>query len=199
MTKKERFDKAWENFPLPQARVQRKRPVASVRAARVLSGLLIVLGTVCILFTEEIHAILPCILGVNMAGLGMCDIYRGVRSGEIRDQNTKLTANGIVMAVLGFVFLFRYRSADTVVGSIWGMIGLLKGSEELNLALYHIAEGSSFAKELLHAGVELFLAVLLLLDPLTATKHHLFLLGIELVLYGFQMIGETRRREEAPN
>lgn len=193
MKPKNRFCRAAEKLPVPPSHKRKKHPITSIKAANLLSLLFILQGAVCLLFTQTIHAVFPGILGTTMVIFGFCDIYRGVRSGEFRDQETKLTASGIVMAILGAVILLRRRNADSIIGSIWGVLGLTKGSEELNLAICHAANGSPFAKELLHGALELLLALALLLDPLTAVGHHLFLLGFELILYGVQLRAEARK------
>ena len=72
-------------------------------------------------------------------------------------------------------------------------MGLTKGTETLNRMICQLTTGRPFVKELIHGGIELLLGILLLLDPLTAVAHHLFLLGIELVAVGLQAVQETKR------
>lgn len=124
--------------------------------------------------------------------LGICNIYRDVLIKEYKKPETKLTSNGIIMIVLGLVILYHHNNADSVIGSIRGLIGLAKGSEELNLAIYYMANKKAFLKELIQAILELLLSLLLLVDPMSAMKHHLFILGFELIILGLHIISETK-------
>ena len=128
---------------------------------------------------------------------GVCDIYRGVVTGEFRQADTKLTSHGISTLLLGCVILYHHRSADSIIGAIWGVIGLTKGTETLNRAICKWSSKDTFAGELIHGSIELLLGTLLLIDPLTAVGHHLFILGIELVVVGIQAVKEAKKYPDA--
>ena len=93
---------------------------------KMFAILLMVFGGLCILFTEQIHSVFRYMLGGNMIAIGLCDLCRGIKMEEFRNHETKLTANGIVMMILGLVIIFHQGNADSIIGSIWGVIGLLK-------------------------------------------------------------------------
>ena len=108
-------------------------------------------------------------------------------------RHTKLTSQGIVTALLGIVILFHHQNADQIVGAIWGVIGLGKGSETLNIAICKCAEKKPFTWKMIHGIIDLVLGILLLLDPLTAVEHHLIILGLELVAVGMQAVTDTKK------
>jgi len=183
----------FEKSPAHKAQKLRHHHFTSLTAARILASLLGILGVLCILFTEHIHSVFPYILGTIMAVIGLFDLYRGIMTAEFRNSETKLTSNGIVMLLLGIVILFHRRETDIIVGSVWGAIGLFKGSEELNMAIYHRFSKEPFIGEAIHSIGELLLAIMLLLDPLTGVKHHLFILGFELIWHSLKLFRECKK------
>lgn len=148
-------------------------------------------GFVCLLFTDKMYNALPYILGIMMCALGVIDTLRGVYTEEFRKRETKLTANGIVVLLLGIVILWKRTNADNLIGAIWGTIGLLKGSEELNAAIYSCARKERFIGKSIRALIELILGFLLLIDPVSNIQHHLTILGLELIVAGVKTWNET--------
>lgn len=191
-TKKE-IHELMQKAPVPQARGRKHQHFTSICAAKIFAVLQTSLGVLCMLFTEQIHSLFPFALGLLMTATGICDIYRGVVTQEFRQAETKLTARGIVTLILGCVIVYHHRESDPIIGAIWGSIGIMKGTETLNLAIYKYSAGISYIGKMVHGGVELLLGILLLLDPLTAVEHHLFILGIELVAVGIQAVKETKQ------
>ena len=189
---KKHIKERMEKVPVPKAHGHKKHQITNRVLASALAVALMIFGMMCIFFTDKIHAVFRYILGINMAALGVCDLYRGITLEEFKKNDTKLTANGIVMLILGFVILFHNGNADSIIGSIWGMLGIFKGTEELNQAIYHYFSKEAFMGKAIHAVVELLLAIVLLVDPVIAVKHHVAILGVELVWYGLQIISDMR-------
>ena len=183
-----------EKAPVPAARGHRHFHFTSLKAARFFACALVLAGIVCMLFTSQVHRLFPIVLGILMQGIGICQIYRGIVTGEYRRADTKLTSTGIIMAILGGVILYHHHDADSIIGAIWGMIGLYKGSETLNLVIHDCCSRKPFARKLIHGAIELILGILLLIDPDEAVRHHVFILGIELCAIGIQAVLETKRR-----
>lgn len=166
--------------------------VSNITAGRVFAWLLILSGLACVLLTGVVYHALPFLLGGLMVVLGLNRFVCGIWTKEYQTKETKLTANGIVYFTLGVVILCHYRDADAVIGSIWGFLGLMKGSEAINSALYSLSHKGPFVGEGLQGAVELALGILLLVDPASAVEHHVFLLGLELVAVGWQILREMR-------
>ena len=178
--------------PVPKAYNGPRRHFTNLKAGRIFAALLILSGMICLLFTEQVYFALPYILGVSMAAIGINHMIRGICTEEFRNIETKLTANGIVYLILGGVILYHHGNADDVIGSIWGILGLIKGSEVLNKAIYHCAAKEPFIAKGIEAVIELWLGILLLLDPSSAVQHHVFILGLELAIVGWQLLREVR-------
>lgn len=190
-----RFKEHLKKAPVPRAHKFQHHPIASFPAARILSVLLAVSGALCILFWEHVYSIFPYILGTIMATTGAFDLYRGIVTQEYKRIETKLTSSGIVMLILGIVILIPKENADSIIGSIWGAIGLFKGTEELNIAIYHGCSNQLFVRETVHAVIELLLAVVLLLAPMDTVKHHILFLGLELIWSSIHLTKERKRLE----
>ena len=159
---------------------------------RVWAVLLMVLGAGCILLARQVYRALPFLLGAGMVLVGTSHMAYGLWTREYRWKETKLTANGIVYLILGLVILFHHANADAVIGSIWGVLGLMKGSEALNAALYRFSRREPWAALAMQAAVELVLGFLLLIDPSSAVRHHVPLLGVELAVIGWQSLRESK-------
>lgn len=184
-----------EKAPVPRAHKPQHHHIAGSPAAQILSVLLGVSGALCILFWDQVYSIFPYILGTIMAATGALDLYRGIVTREYRQIETKLTSNGIVMLLLGIVVLIPKENADSIVGSIWGAIGLFKGTEELNVAIHHGCTNQPFVRETVHAVIELLLAVVLLLAPMDTVRHHILFLGLELIWSSIHLTKERKRLE----
>ncbi len=166
--------------------------ITSVKAAKLVSLLMTIFGVCCMLFTEHMYRILPFALGVAMCILGLLEVWIGWRTEEYREEETKLTSNGIVFIILGCVILWNHANADFIIGAIWGVLSLVKGSEELNQVFYRILHKTPYILKLIHCCTELLLGFILLLDPTAAIKNHVFILGIELSIVSLQIMQEIR-------
>lgn len=76
---------------------------------------------------------------------------------------------------------------------------MLKGSEELNSALHKAYLKKPFGKKLIRALVELLLGILLLIDAPAALQHHIFLLGVELLLVGWRILQDAKLLKQQKN
>ena len=194
MKAKSNIHKLVEAAPVPKAHGHMRHSFTNVQAAIFFAVVQTMLGIACILFTEQIHHVFPIILGIFMVTLGSCDIIRSVVTKEYRRKETKLISHGIVVLILGFVILFHHQNADQIIGAIWGVIGLYKGSESLNTAIYQRCAKLPFTRSILHGLIDILLGITLLIDPMKAVTHHLFILGIELIFLGIQSIVETKKQ-----
>ena len=177
----------------PALRAFRREPPRAISrtSGRICGVVLLLSGAVCILLTGQVYRALPYILGIGMVLIGVNCTVCGLWTGEYRNKETKLTAKGIVYIALGLVILHHRANADAVIGSIWGVLGLMKGSEALNEALYRLSRKESFAALAIQAVIEVVLGFLLLTDPSSAVRHHVLLLGLELLAVGWQALREA--------
>lgn len=183
--------------PIHNSSGHHKGPSMEKRTERILAAGFILLGLACMLWTHEIHRIFPFLLCAVMLLLGTHHIYYGIRIKEYLCKETKLIANGVMYFVLAIVILIRHQNADALIGGIWGVIGLMTGVEELNAAIYHFSREERFEGLALRAVIELVLALLLLIDPMNAVGHHVFILGMELIFEGIKLFMPNDEELEA--
>ena len=192
MKSKEEVRSIITNTPTARAYHKERHHFTNVTIGRVFASLLILAGAACLLLTQHVYNALPYILGGAMLLIGANHTVCGLWTKEYESSETKLTANGIVYFALGLVILFHHANADAVIGSIWGILGLMKGSEALNGALYRLSNKEPCAALGVQAAVELVLGFLLLIDPWSSVRHHVPLLGVELAVIGWQSLRESR-------
>lgn len=146
------------------------------------------------MFTEHIYRILPVALGITMIIQGIFETWIGWKTEEYKEKETKLTSNGIVFLVLGSVILCNYSNADFIIGAIWGVLSLVKGSEELNQVLYRRIHKAPYRSKLIHCCIELLLGLILLVDPSASIKHHSrFTIQVQHMAIGKKGVTHRRR------
>lgn len=177
---------------VPKAHPRNKHKPSSAKAGFIAAVIFIIAGVLFLLLTDKIHIVFPYIAGIFLLLIGSFDAVRGIKLQEYKDPGTKLLANGIVYMILGLVILYHRKDSVHMIGSLWGILGVIKSSEALNISLHQMSTKQPFYKELIRAVVELILSVLLLLDAHSALHHHIFLLGIELLVVGWRILQDAK-------
>ena len=157
-----------------------------------LTGILCLLGIQCLFFVDFLYGLLPWLMGGFLAGAGVLAMIDSILAGEYRKLETKLSSSGILMLVVGVAIMVRGSAADGLIGVAWGIFGLIQGSESLNVAIYNLANRKKWGMDMLQAAVQITLALLLLVDPMTKLYPHMRILGLELLAMGFHIFREIR-------
>lgn len=150
------------------------------------------LGILCLLFVDFIYGLLPYIMGGFMAIAGVAAIAGSLITKEYQRSDTRLISRGILLLVVGAAVIVRGEQADGLMGAAWGIFGLIKGSESLNVAIYNLTNRKKWAVDMLQAAVQITLALLLLVDPMSKLYPHMRILGLELLATGFHIFREIR-------
>lgn len=150
------------------------------------------LGCVCLLFVDFIYKLLPYLMGGFMAGTGVLAIIGAVLSKEYLKLETKLSSSGILVLVIGIAIMVRGTKADGLIGVAWGVLGLIQGSESLNVAIYNLAHKKKWPADMIQAIIQIALAMLLLVDPVSKLYPHMRILGLELLAMGFHIFRKVR-------
>lgn len=151
-----------------------------------------VLGALCLFWVDLIYKLLPYIMGGLMAGTGVLAIAGAVLSKEYLKPETKLSSSGILVFVIGIAIIVRGGQADGLIGVAWGILGLIQGSESLNVAIYNLAHRKKWPADMLQAVVQITLALLLLVDPASKLYPHMRILGLEMLSMGFHIFRKIR-------
>lgn len=189
---KNRFEKLISNASVPKAHPKKEHKPSSVKAGIIAAVCFSVIGLLLLLVTNRMYAVFPYMAGIFLLLMGSFDVIRGIKTQEYQDAETKLIANGIVYTILGIVILHVRNDSEYMIGALWGVLGVIKSSEALNISLHQMYLKKPFLKELLRAVIELLLGILLLLDARSSLQHHIFLLGVELLLVGWSILQDTK-------
>lgn len=170
--------------------------IFSSSAARSVGyGIVLIMGAVgvlCLFFVDFSYKLLPYIIGGFMAGTGVLAIVGSVLSKEYLKLETKLSSSGILVLVIGIAIIVRGGQADGLIGVAWGILGLIQGSESLNIAIYNLAHKKKWLVEMLQAVVQITPALLLLVDPALKLYPHMQILGLELLAMGLNIFRKIR-------
>ena len=165
---------------------------ASRRIGYVVVGLLCALGIQCLFLVDFIYKLFPYIIGGFMAGTGVLAIVGSVLEKEYLRLDTKLLSSGILVFVIGIAIMARNIQSDGLIGIAWGILGMIQGSESLNVAIYNLAHKNKWMKDMLQAAIQIVLALLLLVDPASKLYPHMPILGLEMLAMGFHIFREIR-------
>ncbi len=143
-------------------------------------------GVILILFASHLTTLLPYVLGPIMILEGILLGIPAICSKEYKVIETKATAGAVVLCIVGVLILYKHDDCLSLLGTVWGLYGLISGTHELNEAFYRMGHKQRFVLPLLEAVITLALAVLLLADPFHSFVHHVQILGIELILSVFR-------------
>ena len=161
------------------------------KAAIIASLLFPFIGIACILAPEGIMNFLPYLLGGLMLVVGAADLIT-----DLTDPNKKASSisqgSDVVMIVVGGMLLVKGTALLTLVGVVWGFIGLSKAAGEIDETFHAIRARAPFALLALSSAIEVVLGTLLIASPLENIEHHVLLLDLAPVHH------PQRQRENAP-
>lgn len=148
-----------------------------------------IIGILCILGSKHITAVLPYLLGAAMilAGLVRCVLY--AQSKAVLDRDAADLSYGLVLLIMGLVFVAQGSNALGALGTTWAVIGIRKASKSLECAIQQIRLKRGFFAPIAEFLVRLGLALVLLFDPSEKFSTHILILGIELIAISIRMPG----------
>ena len=124
---------------------------------------LLVVGFLCLFFVDFIYKLLPYTMGSLMIAIGVSSVFCAV----------------ITRGYKSISIIVHGNRADGLIGVIWGIFGLLEGTESLNVAIYNITHKKKWLADMLQTMLQITLALLLLIDPVTKLYPHMRILGME--------------------
>lgn len=158
----------------------------------IIALILAVLGILCLFFVDLVYKLLPYIMGSFMTVTGMISIVGAFFSREYERLETKRFSSGIILLVVGISIVGRGKKAQGLIGAAWGIFGLFQGSESLNVAVYGLVHKEKWLFNILQAMVQILLALLLLMDPVSKLYPHMRILGLGLLSMGLHIFCEIK-------
>ena len=156
---------------------------------KVIRWLFPIIGVLCVLCAKHITVILPYLLGAAMilAGLVRCAVY--AQSGAGSDRGAADLSYGLVLLIMGAVFVVQGPNALGPLGTTWAIIGIRKASKSLERAVRQARLRRGFLAPAVEFLVRLTLALVLLFDPFEKFSTHILILGIELIVISIRLTG----------
>ncbi|MGN1227938.1 MAG: DUF308 domain-containing protein [Christensenellales bacterium] len=153
----------------------------------------VLLGVLCVFFTEYIVAPLPFIIGGFLILGSLLTIINYMVNKSYKDKENYEFIQAIVNLAVGLVFLFSYEFALTIFAFVWGVAGIYKGADCLHKVLHYISIKQKFLLELIEAIIEFTLGILLFIEFAHGLGNHIILLGFYLLITGvFSIFGISK-------
>lgn len=150
----------------------------------ITASLVIFNGVICILYGEQLLKLLPILCGSILLIKGAIRCIEGIMDKDYASlEKTKMEKSFILIAI-GIGVLIKRSDALFIIGMFWGLNGLVKASGYLNIALYNLYHREKWLLISVKAVAEFGLSLLLVFDPFGKIQHHIFILGLELILDG---------------
>ncbi len=158
-------------------------------------GLMIIAGVLCFTHSGYILMLLPYLIGVSMliAGcvilcLSAVEIHSGRRS--VEELSNQLTRSAMVM-LIGVITIIKGSNALAFIGVSWGLIGLYKSANIFeNLVVSWVKNKEIPWLQVAEAAIETVFSSILLFEPVEKLKTHIYLLGIQIIIFALFKAGE---------
>ena len=163
----------------------------------ISSALVIFNGIICLMYGEKLLPLLPIISGGILLIKGVIKLAEGIANKDYASLERTDMEKSFIYIAIGLGVLFKKEDALFIVGMFWGLHGLTKSVNYLNVALYNFNNKEKWILLLIKAIAEFALSALLIFDPFGHLGHHIIILGLELVLDGsIDIINEHQDRKK---
>lgn len=150
----------------------------------IASSLIILNGLICIIYGEKLLPLVPIVCGGSLLIKGIIQFIKGIREKDYASLTKKDMEKSFIAIAMGIGILIKKNDALFIVGMFWGLHGLMKSADYLNIALYNIVNKEKWLGFLMKAIVEFILSFILVFDPFGKLGHHIAILGLELIFDG---------------
>lgn len=157
---------------------------------RIIYCLFPITGLICIFFSDHVTAILPYLLGGAMLAVGALRTGVCLHSREHSSENTGRLAQGLILSVVGIMFMIKGESAVGAVGTVWAIIGIRKAAQSLDQTIQLCYTKQRFLISALTFAVRMTLALVLLFNPFEKFSTHIMILGFELIVITIRFSGK---------
>lgn len=162
------------------------------------SGLVILNGLICLIYGEKLLSLLPIICGGILLVKGLIQLAEGIANKDYASLEKTSLEKSFISIFIGIGVLVKRSDALFIVGMFWGLHGLIKSANYLNIALYNFFNKDKWLFILIKAIVEFSLSLVLIFDPFGKVGHHIVILGLELIFDGtMEMISQYQKKKLA--
>lgn len=145
----------------------------------------IINGIICIVYGEKILSLLPTICGTILLVKGIIQFIEGIIDKDYESLEKTNMEKSFIPIAIGIGVLIKQNDALFIIGMFWGLHGLIKAANYLNVALYNFCNKKKWKSLFIKFIIEFSLSSALVFDPFGKLGHHIMILGLELVFDGF--------------
>lgn len=156
----------------------------STKLDYISSGLVIVNGLICIIYGDKLLPLLPIVCGSILLIKGIINFIEGFKNKDYASLEKTNMEKSFISISIGLGVIIKRSDALFIVGMFWGLHGLIKSSNYLNVALYNFYNKDKWILILIKAIIEFSLSIILIFDPFGKLGHHIVILGLELFFDG---------------
>ena len=120
----------------------------------ISSSLIILNGLICIIYGEKLLPLLPIICGGILLLKGLIQFIEGIRDKDYNSLEKTNLEKSFILIAIGAGILIKRSDALFIVGMFWGLHGLIKFANYLNIALYNFCNKEKWIIILIKAIVE---------------------------------------------
>lgn len=158
--------------------------MSNKKLEHISSGLVILNGIICLVYEEKLVSLLPMICGIILLLKGLVQCIEGIKDKDYLSLEKMNLEKSFILIAIGIGVLIKGNEALFIVGMFWGLHGLIKSANYLNIALYKFFNKGKWIGILIKAIVEFSLSFVLVFDPFGKIGHHIIILGLELIFDG---------------
>lgn len=157
----------------------------------------IINGIICIVYGEKILSLLPTICGGILLIKGIMKLIEGIIDKDYANLEQMKMEKSFISIAIGIGVLLKQNDALFIVGMFWGVHGLIKSANYLNIALYNFCNKEKWKSLFIKFIVEFSLSSALIFDPFGKLGHHITILGLELIFDGFtDLINQSKKLKQ---
>ena len=148
------------------------------------SILIVVNGSICLIYGDKLLPLLPIICGGILLIKGFIQCIEGIKYKDYASLEKNNLEKSFILIAIGLGVLIKRNDALFIVGMFWGLHGLVKAANYLNVALYNFFNKDKWISIIFKALIEFCLSFVLVFDPFGKIGHHIIILGLELIFDG---------------
>ena len=163
-----------------------------VRSSYITSSILILLGTVLVLKSEETLKVISYLVGGALITLGIVAFIKFFKNSEKNVPDNFDIIYGIVTIVFGIFIIFNDKLVASIIPFILGAWILFKSAFKVAYGFELKGKNSPIWKPtLITSGISALVGIIILFNPFKTASIVFMLIGIALIAYGIMDIIST--------
>lgn len=156
----------------------------------------ILVGLVCIFFSEYIMPAIPYIFGTLQCLVGLLAIIKYFVKKKYTDNESALLVWAGINIAVCLVFILHHELGLDIFALFWGIHAIINAVECFHKILYSISAKQKWLMFLIEGLIELVLGVMLLIEFSEGLATHIVILGVYLALIGlFGLFGVKIKKD----